>query len=915
MLHFEPFTLDEDTGQVWLGPLERPLRAKSFAVLRELARRRGRLVTKEELFRVCWPNTVVSQTVLRVCIREIRTLLAQDATGANTIETVGRRGYRLRSRADAGAAGSRPLLGRDRELRALRRAFADAADGRRRLVFVSGEPGIGKTTLVDHFLEEVRATSDARIASAQCIELAGGAEPYLPVLHLLGRLSADDADGSVAALLDRVAPSWLFHLETPDGDRAERLRERVPSPNRHRMLRELEDVCVRLAAERTLVLAIEDLHWSDSASVEAVAYLAQHTAPARLLMIGSFRPVEVTLDEHPLRATKQALIARRRALEIALRPLSAPDVAAYLAHRLADAPGDRALGAPIEQPTGAPIDAAVGPMIHARTDGNPLYVTATVDDLLERGILAKVRGRWCLTDPSGGVVPDTLRQLALQQLDRLALDERRVLDAASVVAGEFTCAAVAAASDLPEPAVEDVCARLAARNALLVGTGVATWPDGTTSTSYRFSHVLYREVLDGALDPAVRRTLHRRVADRLEGAWAGRADQIAPELATHADAAGDAEGSIRYHIAAATSAKARVAEREVVVHQRAALAQLGRLSPTTERSQTALGCLLELGSALVATKGAAAEEVHAVHRRALALADELGLPQARIQAQSALYIFDAMRADLHRARADAADVLATAARMGIPFFTFIGHVTLGSALFNLGDFPAARGELEAARAMWTPAFPAMPFDPTVIGRSMLGFTALVQGESETGAAHVLDAVEHAETIRSPYNVSYARELAAQFFATAGDRARALEHATAAAALAGEHGFVVHAAVATLVTGWATGDVALTRAGIDDYEAAGQYLATSFFRALLVEALLEHGDAAMALAELDRICAFVERSGERRHEPELYRLRAECLRRVEGDRSDAARNALAHARELARRQGARLWEARAAAAGH
>ena len=100
MMAFGPFTLDEDTQQLCRGGCERPLRAKSFAVLREVVRRRGRLVTKEDLFRACWPNTAVSQTVLRVCISEIRAVLAEDVTGSTAIESVGRRGYRLVARAE-----------------------------------------------------------------------------------------------------------------------------------------------------------------------------------------------------------------------------------------------------------------------------------------------------------------------------------------------------------------------------------------------------------------------------------------------------------------------------------------------------------------------------------------------------------------------------------------------------------------------------------------------------------------------------------------------------------------------------------------------------------------------------------------------------------------------------------------------
>src|SRR5215831_16044092 len=141
---FGTFSLDEETGQLWQANAVRPLRAKSVAVLCELARRRGRLVTKEELFRTCWPATAVSQTVLRVCIREIRVALTVGVPASVALETVGRRGYRLVTAAETTELRPDPLVGRDRELRVLRHALVRADGGSRQVVFVGGERGIGK---------------------------------------------------------------------------------------------------------------------------------------------------------------------------------------------------------------------------------------------------------------------------------------------------------------------------------------------------------------------------------------------------------------------------------------------------------------------------------------------------------------------------------------------------------------------------------------------------------------------------------------------------------------------------------------------------------------------------------------------------------------------------------------------------
>jgi len=899
MIPVGPFLLDEDNGRLWLGEAELRLRPKSFAVLCRLVRRSGRMVTREELFRSCWPGTAVSQTVLRTCVMEIRAALAVAGADAPTIENVGRRGYRLSVAGEAGGASPRALVGREGELVALRRVLTRADAGLRQVVFVSGEAGIGKTTLLDRFVEETRAGTNALVVGGQCVELAGGTIAYLPILDLLGRLCADEARDAAVPALERWAPSWLLQLPgVVDAATVERLRVRVPNPNRERMLRELADAFEALAAERTLLLVIEDLHWSDRSSIDALSYLAQRARPARLLLVASSRPADAAHADRGLAAARQSLIAQRRAVDLALAPLSTTDVATYLTHRL----------------PGAAIAPGIAESLHARTSGNPLFVTATVDFLLERELLASDGGRWQLSAPLEGVVPESLRQLALRQLDRLSTTERSVVEAASVAGDEFAVAAVAAATELPADEVEDVCARLVTRDELVAPTGVAVWPDGTISSRYGFRHVLYREVIEDELRPAKRARLHRAVADRLESAYGERRREIAAELAAHYEAAGDAVRAADQHLAAAAAAKERFAEREVITHLRAALEQMARQPHSADRERAELACLLDLGGALATMRGAGSDDVLAVHRRALELADRLDLPQARVQAQSGSFTFLIMRADLEGARTVAADLLTTAGRLPFPFFEFVGRVSMGGVLANLGDLAGARREFERAHAIWDPGYPVLALDAAVIYRSMLGFTALMQGEPDVGARWIDDTLARAASLGIPYNVSYANELAAQYHATIGDRDRALAHADAAAALADEHGFPVHAAVAAVVRGWVRRDAAAIRAGIADYEAAGQFVATSLFRALLIEVLADAGESDAGLAELAVAFEFVARSGEQRHLAELHRLNGECLRL--GGPGGTGTNASAaecfqRARDIGRGQGARLWELRAA----
>ena len=337
MISFGGFRLDPGTRRLRHNGSERPLRAKSSAVLLHLARHPNRLVTHAELFRAAWPATAVSPTVLRVCIREIRAALGPEAD--RFLVTVPRRGYRFTVESDAGSVPSPIFVGRRAERAGLHEALARACSGRRQVVFVSGEAGAGKTALLDQFLEEVRADGGIRFARGQSLELHGRLEGYAPVLDLLNRL-CDEADGDdvVQALL-RWAPTWLFQLPgRVDNATADSLRGRVPSPNWERRLHELSEAVEHLAREKPLVLVLEDLHWSDASTVDALAHLTQRTVAARLLVIGSYRPDALRRGNPSFTEAKQHLHARGLCTEIRLGRLASEHVEEYLIQRLAPHP-------------------------------------------------------------------------------------------------------------------------------------------------------------------------------------------------------------------------------------------------------------------------------------------------------------------------------------------------------------------------------------------------------------------------------------------------------------------------------------------------------------------------------------------------------------------------------------------------
>jgi DNA-binding winged helix-turn-helix (wHTH) protein len=315
---FGEFCLDVDERRLLRGVTPLHLTDKSLAVLRCLLEHAGRLVTKEQLLAAVWPGITVGEAVLKVHVGEVRKVLGDDARAPRYVETLHRRGYRFLMpvhgvptaaaaarggassafgpAAPASAAEATPLepVGREDALDSLAQAWLRASAGRRQAVFVSGAPGIGKTTLVDAFVARLRATATVRVARGQCVDRHGAGEPYLPVLEAFERLSREPGGPRVAELLARCAPTWLAQMPSlTEPAETARLSHETLGATRERMLREMAEAIDLVSRATTLVLVLEDLHWSDPATVDLVVALATRREPARLLLIGTYRPGEL----------------------------------------------------------------------------------------------------------------------------------------------------------------------------------------------------------------------------------------------------------------------------------------------------------------------------------------------------------------------------------------------------------------------------------------------------------------------------------------------------------------------------------------------------------------------------------------------------------------------------------------------
>jgi DNA-binding winged helix-turn-helix (wHTH) protein len=352
-LVFGPFQLDLRDERLWRGPEAIPLSPKTFAVLRCLVTHAGQLVTKEALLDAVWPATVVSESILTVAIRTLRQVLGDQVRPPRFIETVHGRGYRFIAPVSATMLSERPMMmerprrplpptvsspplfvGREAELAQLAQWWTTVRQGQRQVGMLVGEPSIGKTALVEAFVAQVRATEEVWVGHGQCVDQYGAGEAYLPVLEALGRLCRERAGTPLVSVLQQYAPSWLVHLPAllaPE-DR-ERLEHTTSSVTPARMLRERAEALEVLTAKCPLVLVLEDLHWSDRATLEWLAYVVRRRDQARLLILGTYRPVDVIVHAHPLRPLLAALRQHPQYAELVLDYLSTAAVAAYLRQR------------------------------------------------------------------------------------------------------------------------------------------------------------------------------------------------------------------------------------------------------------------------------------------------------------------------------------------------------------------------------------------------------------------------------------------------------------------------------------------------------------------------------------------------------------------------------------------------------
>jgi predicted ATPase len=810
----------------------------------------------------------------------------------------------------------RPVtVGRAAERAALRAGFESAAAGRGLLLCVTGEPGLGKTTLVEDFLDELAAGSwPYSLARGRCSERLAGTEAYLPFLEALDSLIQGAAGAAAARVMKVVAPTWYVQLAplAAEDPALARVLEEAKGASQERRKRELGVFLHEVSRRRPLVVFLDDVHWADPSSVDLLAYLGSKCAGLPLLLVLTYRPSDLLRSQHPFGPVKLELQGRGVCREIPLPFLSRDDFDRYLALAFA----------------GHEFPQELAAVLHARTEGNPLFMVDLLRYLRDRGVIVQDHGRWALVRAVPDLqreLPESVRGMIQRKVDQLSTSDRHLLMAASVQGPEFDATVVAEVLGREAAEVEERLDVLERVHFMVALIREQTFPDRTLTSRYGFVHVLYQNALYAALPPTRRAAWSAATARTLLGHHGEKSAGLAAKLAMLFEAARDPQRAVDHYLVAAENAGRIFAHHEAVALARRGLALLETLPEAPERARRELALQMTLGMQLQVAQGYAAPDAERAYARARVLREQMEEAAPLYPVLWGLWMYYVVRARRDESRELTEQLFALAQRTQDPAHHLQARLAGTVTSLSLGDPAVAREHMEQGVALYDPReHSAHAYlygqDPGVACRSIGAVSLWLLGYPDQAAQRSCEGIALTAGSGHPNTLALAHFYAAIIGQYRRQGPAVQQSAEAALAIATEHAFSFWRACGLMMRGWALAEqgargsgIAQLREGLDGYLVTGGGIYRAYFLALLAEALGREGQIEEGLGVLAEALALVHDTGEAFHGAELHRLQGEfLLRRAPAEVALHEAEACFHrAVAIARQQQARSLELRAA----
>lgn len=855
------------------------------------------------------------------------------------------------------------FVARERELAELAMALETARSGKGQTLFVIGGAGRGKTMLVQEFARRVQAAQpDLIVTSGYCNAHTGLGDPYLPFREALTLLTGDVEAKWAAGLISSAHARRLWELmpvtvpalvkQAPDlvGSfvPAEPLLERAetfaPSNapwfkqlmtiaghplgaglEQRQILAQYTVLLKAIAAQRPLMLILEDLHWVDASSNALLFHLSREVSNDRILIVGSYRPDEVALSRgevrHPLADILGELKRRHGDIWLDLGELAPTEEQRFVDAYLDTEPNR--------------LGRAFREALFRHTEGHALFTVELLREMQERGDLRQdAEGYWVVGDEIDWArLPARVEGVIEQRISRLTEELQAVLTVASVEGEIFTAEVVARVEQLNERGLVQQLSRELDKQHRLVTARALEWLGRQRRSLYRFRHHLFQHYLYHNLDELERAYLHEAVGQALEALYGEQAEQVAVQLARHFEQAGLTEKAVSYLLQAGKRAGRLSANEEAIGHLSRGLELLKTLPDTRERTYQELEFQIALGNALVAAKGYASPEVGRLYSQARELCQQMGETPQLFPVLHGLHRFYLSRGELLTARELGEQMLRLAQQRQDPLLLVPARRAIGATLWFLGEFALSKAHLEQGLALYDPEqhptyIQLYGQDEGVACLAHVGTSLWFLGYPDQAVQRSREAVALAQKLAHPFSLAYALSFAAWPYRFRREAQAVQEVTRAAIALSTEHGFAAWLALSTVHQGWALIEqnaaapnggsveghgreeegISQIHDGHMAWRGTGAETLGRYFPGSLAEAHAKIGQVKEGLVAVAEALA-AEPATEHFWEAELYRLKGELLLKGEGD-GTSPEACFVKAIEISRRQGAKSLELRA-----